>query len=326
MKDVIVTGAAGFLGSHIAKHHLDAGDRVLGIDNFCSSFGCWPGKPSEHYKLLMDHPSRNYGYMHQDITHPDVLEFLVRNKPQLIYNFACPASPPRYQAMPVETMMTCVVGTRNMLEHAKRTGAVVVHASTSEIYGDPDVTPQPESYRGIVNSYGPRSCYDEGKRAAEALCFDYLQKYHVDARMVRIFNTYGPHMDPDDGRVVSNFIVQALRGEAITLYGSGRQSRSFCYVDDLIRGIIAMGALHSNPGTPINLGNPNEFTVKALADEIHILTKASKPKLRSMPEAIDDPKQRCPDITFARDILNWKPCVELEEGLLKTIEYFRKVI
>jgi len=222
-------------------------------------------------------------------------------------------------------MLTCVVGTRNMLELAKYHDAVLVHASTSEIYGDPDVSPQREAHKGSVNSYGPRACYDEGKRAAEALCFDYAWKYGVDARLVRIFNTYGPHMHPDDGRVVSNFIVQALRGEPLTIYGHGQQTRSFCYVDDLVRGIVAMGALPMNPKTPINLGNPNEFTISELANGVaKLIGGNSVRKSAAMP--VDDPRQRRPDITYAKDLLGWEPRVQLEEGLTKTIEYFKELL
>jgi len=323
MRNIIITGAGGFLGSHLALHHLNAGDKVVGIDNFCSS-----SRESKHYqKLLMQN---HYAAMHVDITNPNILTMLSDWDGDLIYNFACPASPPLYQAMPVETMLTCVVGTRNMLEVARRSGAIVVHASTSEIYGDPHISPQPESYRGCVNSYGPRSCYDEGKRASESLCFDYFHKHGVDARLVRIFNTYGENMDPNDGRVVSNFINQALSREKLTLYGNGDQTRSFCYVSDLVKAIVAMGELKENPRTPINIGNPNEFTITDLAFKV-------VSKVRGIPEdsssighqieqrnlPIDDPTQRRPDITLAKKILNWEPVVQLDEGLEKTIRYFR---
>jgi UDP-glucuronate decarboxylase len=224
--------------------------------------------------------------------------------------------------MPIETMMTCVAGTKNMLEIANMNKAVLVQASTSEVYGDPETSPQFESDKGSVNSYGPRSCYDEGKRAAEALCYDYLHKFNVDARLVRIFNTYGPHMLHDDGRVITNFINQALHGKMITIYGAGKQTRSFCYVDDLIAAIIAMGELKKNPMTPINIGNPNEFTIRELADKVTNMIESSQGfEFKSLP--VDDPMQRKPDITKAMSILNWQPKVEIDEGLARTIQYFK---
>ena len=325
-----MTGAAGFLGSHLAKHHLEAGDRVTGVDNFCSS-----SDDSDHHEDLLAYDS--YTFLQGDIS--DVTPVWNKHYPypkfDLIYNFACPASPPRYQEMPILTMKTCVQGTMNVLDLAERCGAVVVHASTSEVYGDPDCTPQPETYRGLVNSYGPRACYDEGKRAAEALCYDYRNMYHLDARLVRIFNTFGENMDPHDGRVVSNFIRQALRGEKLTVYGDGSQKRSFCYVSDLIRGIVKLGELPSNPGTPVNLGNPDEWPVKLFAEKVlgqvlfpgHPIRGDVHEELQSMitnmPLPTDDPTQRCPDITKARELLNWQPEVNLTEGLNRTIEYFR---
>lgn len=320
MKRVIVTGGAGFLGSHLALHHLEQGDKVLCIDNFCSSLGSI-GTPSAHFKELQSF--ENFAYMAEDISDHNLPLMLRDWDGELIYNFACPASPPRYQAMPIETMMTCVVGTRNMLKVAQRTGAVLVHASTSEVYGDPEHSPQQERYRGCVNSYGPRACYDEGKRAAEALCYDYLHKEGVDARMVRIFNTYGPNMDPDDGRVVSNFICQALRGKSLTVYGDGGQTRSFCYVSDLIRGIVALGSLQENPGTPVNCGNPVEFTVLELAKEVQ---RRLGGEISFRPLPTDDPMQRCPDITLARELLKWEPRIMLGEGLGHTIEYFKRLV
>jgi UDP-glucuronate decarboxylase len=330
MKHVLVTGAAGFLGSHLVKHHLDAGDKVWGVDNFCSS-----NEDSKHHQDLLAYDT--YSFQEEDVCEPSDQWFSTPRTPHLdlVYNFACPASPPQYQAMPLLTMKTCVVGTMNVLHRAAASGAIIVHASTSEVYGDPDCSPQSESYRGCVNSYGPRACYDEGKRAAEALCFDYRNMYHVDVRLVRIFNTYGPHMDPHDGRVVSNFINQVLSGKKLTIYGDGSQTRSFCYVDDLIRGIVAMGALTQNPGGPINLGNPNEFMVRELARfvlEQHFGASASPRfgvgdpnmvEMKSIPT--DDPTQRCPDISKAREILGWEPKVQLTEGLAKTIEYFRSL-
>lgn len=327
MGNILITGAAGFLGSHLMLHHLKQGDNVLGLDNYSSS-----KKDSRHIKLLRElySPDR-YSLCEVDITeYMDVLwevdKFLAKcpGKFDKIYNFACPASPPRYQEIPVETLLTCTVGTANILQLAKQHGSIVVHASTSEVYGDPIVSPQPETYRGNVNPYGMRSCYDEGKRAAEALCYDYLNKHNTDVRLVRIFNTYGPHMDAEDGRVISNFIMQALRGVPLTIYGEGRQTRSFCYVDDLIRAIVAMGNLEKNPGTPINIGNPNEFTVRELAYKVSMLFwQNPKTSIRSLPLPPDDPLQRKPDITLAKEILGWEPKIQLEEGLSRTIEWFR---
>lgn len=332
-KKIMITGAAGFLGSHLMLHHLDRGDLVLGLDNFCSS-----ERDSGHVKRInaAAHNSKSTLVECDISSHPQLISATSfstawKGKFDLIYNFACPASPPKYQALPVETMMTCTLGMKNVLDLARRDGAVVVQASTSEVYGDPLVSPQSEDYRGCVNSYGPRSCYDEGKRAAEALCYDYLRKYGVDARLVRIFNTYGPHMDPTDGRVVSNFICQALRGEYLTVYGDGKQTRSFCYVDDLIRAIVAMGELSGNPGSPINIGNPNEFTMARLATEVvHGVYGGREDhrgamrwlKFEKLP--IDDPMQRCPSITLAKSILGWQPEVELKDGLKLTIDYFRE--
>lgn len=332
MKRIIVTGAAGFLGSHLTKYHLEAGDKVLGIDDFSSS-----SETSAHLKELRDY--KHFSFLEGDISKNTLkdrvnawLNYNGDSNVDLIYNFACPASPPRYQALPVHTTLTCVAGTEQMLAIAKKTGAVLVHASTSEVYGDPEFSPQKETYRGCVNSYGPRSCYDEGKRAAEALCYDYLNTLKTDARLVRIFNTYGPNMDPYDGRVVSNFIIQALKGEKLTIYGDGSQTRSFCYVDDLIRGIVALGALEENPRTPVNVGNPNEFTVKELAEAVVRKLGATEDAIgygmmfdyRDLPT--DDPLQRKPDITLAQNLLNWEPQIQLEEGLERTTEYFRRVI
>lgn len=328
MKNVLVTGAAGFLGSHLMLHHIKNGDKVLGIDNFSSS-----AIDSAHVNLIRGLNPGKSVLLNLDITDSSAVTSVTGNystffdgKIDLIYNFACPASPPRYQAIPVETMLTCVVGTANMLDVARKFGSTLVHASTSEIYGDPEHSPQLETYRGNVNSYGPRACYDEGKRAAESLCYDYYNKYKVDARVVRIFNTYGPHMDPEDGRVVSNFICQTLKEEPITVYGHGQQTRSFCYVDDLIRAIVSMGSLPNNPGTPINIGNPNEFTIQELADLVHEVLNVKERKIIRMEMPKDDPTQRRPDITLANNILGWEPKVQLREGLLNTIEYFRKIV
>lgn len=321
MKNVMVTGAAGFLGSHLAMRHLKAGDRVWGVDDFSTSVA-----DSRHWRELCAHPQ--FRPHRADITRPLHEWWAPELSPRmhLIYNFACPASPPRYQAMPVKTLMTCVVGTKNVLDVAAGDGSIAVHASTSEVYGDPERSPQHESYWGRVNSYGPRSCYDEGKRAAEALCHDYLRHRGVDARLVRIFNTYGPHMDPDDGRVVSNFVCQALRGERLTIYGRGAQTRSFCYVDDLVEGIVSLGLLSENPTVPINLGNPQEFTVMELARVIISMTgheEGWEDRLRVEQLPVDDPTQRRPDVSRARELLGWEPRVSLKEGLVPTIGYFR---
>jgi UDP-glucuronate decarboxylase len=316
MRHVLITGSAGFLGSHLVLHHVAAGDRVYGVDNYSSS------KPlSRHHRKIIKDSGDKYLFSVADVSNPEFPRLFKEIPLDIIYNFACPASPPRYQNIPVETMMTCVAGTRNILATARHK-TVVVHASTSEIYGDPQVSPQSESYRGQVNSYGPRSCYDEGKRAAEALCYDYRHKHGIDARLIRIFNTYGPHMDIEDGRVVTNFIGQALRGEALTIYGDGSQTRSFCYVDDLIRGIISLAQLPENPGTPVNLGNPNEFTIKELAHKIQLIF-GSTIENKSLP--IDDPLQRRPDVSLAKKLFGWEPSVQLDEGLYKTIEYFKSI-
>jgi UDP-glucuronate decarboxylase len=325
--NVLITGAAGFLGSHLMFHHLKKGDNVLGLDNFSSS-----KKDSKHIRLLHELYSPNrFSLCDVDITeYMDILwevEKFNAKSPgnfDLIYNFACPASPPRYQEIPVETVLVSTIGVANVLQLAKKQNSVVVHASTSEVYGDPIVSPQPETYRGNVNSYGPRACYDEGKRAAEALCYDFLNKHSVDVRVVRIFNTYGPHMDAADGRVITNFIMQAMKGESFTIYGHGRQTRSFCYVDDLIRGIVSLARLKKNPGTPINLGNPGEFTINHLVSVVNtLINPGTQPKIQSQPMPVDDPSQRKPDITLAKQYLDWSPQTSLVEGLSKTIEYFR---
>lgn len=318
MNRILITGAAGFLGSHLAQHHLKTGDYVWGVDNFSSST-----RSSSHFHDLCAHP-------HFTMIEGDISEFadkwyqrIKRIRFDKVYNFACPASPPIYQRIPVQTTMTCVVGTKRMLDLAGSHGAIFIQASTSEVYGDPVVSPQPETYWGSVNSYGPRSCYDEGKRAAEALCFDYRNSLGVDVRLVRIFNTYGPHMDPQDGRVISNFICQGIRKENLTVYGAGRQTRSFCYVDDLIRGIVALGDLPKNPGTPINIGNPTEFTISSLAWK---LSKRFGVEINYRGLPTDDPGQRCPDISLAQNLLGWEPKVNLNEGLDRTIAYFEAVL
>ena len=315
MKNVLIAGSAGFLGSHLAMKHLSQGDLVFGLDNFSSS------SPSSKHHSKIQNENKNYFFRRHDITKDNLHELFENKHWDVIYSFACPASPPRYQEIPVETMMTCVLGTKNLLDLASEK-TVVVHASTSEVYGDPSISPQKESYRGNVNSYGPRSCYDEGKRAAEALCFDYANKYGIDVRLVRIFNTYGPHMDIRDGRVITNFIDQALQGKPLTVYGDGSQTRSFCYVDDLIDGITKLASLEKNPQIPINIGNPHEFTIMQLAEKLQSLFSV---KIEYLPLPIDDPLQRKPDITLAQNVLEWNPKIQLSEGLDRTIEYFKKL-
>jgi len=311
MKKVLVTGGAGFLGSHLCDRLVNEGHHVLCVDNYFTG----SKKNIEH---LLEHS--NFEIIRQDICLPLYVEV------DEIYNLACPASPQAYQWDPIQTMKTSVIGSYNLLGLAKRTGARILQASTSEIYGDPKVHPQTEDYWGNVNPIGIRSCYDEGKRAAETLFMDYWRVHSVDVRIIRIFNTYGPRMNTEDGRVVSNFIVQALRGKDITIYGDGSQSRSFCYVDDLIDGMIKYMALDRDdmPG-PINLGNPGEFTMWELAKKVIELTGTTSQILQqSLPQ--DDPKQRRPNITKAKSVLQWEPKIQLDEGLAKTIEYFRSVI
>jgi UDP-glucuronate decarboxylase len=305
VKKILVTGGAGFLGSHLCKRLLDEGNHVLCVDNYFTG-------SIENIRSMMLNPY--FEVMRQDICIPLYVEV------DEIYNLACPASPKYYQLDPIQTMKTSILGTFNMLGLAKRTGAKILHTSTSEIYGDPKVHPQTESYWGNVNPIGIRACYDEGKRAAETLCFDYNRKHGVDIKVVRIFNTYGPRTGTDDGRVVSNFIIQALRGDPITIYGDGNQTRSFCYVDDMINGLIAM--MRSSLTGPVNLGNPGEFTIKELAMMVLRLTQSSsKIEYKDLPQ--DDPQQRKPDISLAYDKLFWEPEVDLETGLRETIEYFR---
>ncbi len=309
---ILVTGGAGFLGSHLVDRLLARGDEVICVDNL------FTGSKRNIEHLLNHH---HFEFIRHDVTFPLYVEV------DHIYNLACPASPIHYQHDPVQTTKTSVHGAINILGLAKRLKARVLQASTSEVYGDPTMHPQRENYWGNVNPIGPRSCYDEGKRCAETLFFDYHRQHNLDIRVARIFNTYGPRMHPNDGRVVSNFIVQALKGEDLTLYGDGQQTRSFCYVDDLVEGFIRFmelpGGTDGEPGYPgpINLGNPNEFTIKQLAEAVIRLTGSSS-KLVYRPLPTDDPTQRQPDITLAREKLNWEPSIQLEDGLKKTISYF----
>ena len=312
MKKVLVTGGAGFLGSHLCERLVEQGHHVLCVDNYFTG----SKKNIEH--LLNN---SNFEVIRQDVCFPLYVEV------DEIYNLACPASPYYYQWDPIQTIKTSVLGAYNMLGLAKRTGAKILQASTSEVYGDPVVHPQTEDYWGNVNPIGIRSCYDEGKRAAETMFMDYFRMHNVDVRIVRIFNTYGPRMAQNDGRVVSNFVVQALQGKDITVYGSGEQTRSFCYVDDLIEGMMKYMALEAADGMPgpINLGNPGEFTMNELAEQVIKLTGTSSKILRQpLPE--DDPKQRKPNIDRAKRILSWEPKIPLEQGLIKTIDYFRNIV
>ena len=305
-KRVLVTGGAGFLGSHLCEQLLARGDDVLCVDNYFTG-------AKDNIVHLMDNPY--FEVMRHDVTFPLYVEV------KEIYNLACPASPVHYQFDPVQTTKTSVHGAINMLGLAKRVKAKILQASTSEVYGDPDVHPQTEEYHGNVNTIGPRACYDEGKRCAETLFFDYHRQHKLNIRVARIFNTYGPRMLPNDGRVVSNFIVQALQGKPITVFGEGSQTRSFCYVDDLVRGLIALMDAPDSVTGPINLGNPGEFTILELAEKVIDLT-GSRSKVVHHPLPQDDPTQRCPDITKAREQLSWKPATPLQEGLKKTIAYF----
>lgn len=304
---ILITGGAGFLGSHLCDRLLDQGHEVICLDNFFTG-------AKENVTHLRGNP--NFELIRHDVTDPFKVEV------DQIYNLACPASPPHYQYNAIKTVKTSVMGAINSLGLAKRLGARIFQASTSEVYGDPEVHPQPESYWGKVNPIGIRSCYDEGKRVAETLFFDYYRQNKVDIRIARIFNTYGPRMNPDDGRVVSNFIVQALRGENITIYGDGSQTRSFCYVDDLVEGFIRLMNQDEVTG-PINLGNPGEFTMLELAETV-IKKIGGKSTLSFQPLPSDDPKQRQPDITLAQKHLDWQPKIDLDHGLDHTIDYFRR--
>lgn len=309
MNRVLVTGGAGFVGSHLCERLLAQGDEVICLDNFFTG----RRRNVEH---LLGH--RHFELVRHDVVQPVLLEV------DRIYNLACPASPVHYQYNAVKTVKTSVMGAINMLGLAKRTRARILQASTSEVYGDPELHPQPESYWGHVNPIGIRSCYDEGKRVAETLFMDYHRQNGVDIRIVRIFNTYGPRMHPNDGRVVSNFVVQALQGKDITLYGAGDQTRSFCYVDDLVEGLMRlMETTGESMHLPVNIGNPGEFTIRELAEKV-IQQTGSRSRISTEPLPADDPRQRKPDITRAEEVLGWKPTIDLERGLERTIAYFRE--
>ncbi|MDH5612948.1 MAG: SDR family oxidoreductase [Gammaproteobacteria bacterium] len=308
-KRILVTGGAGFLGTNLTARLLAEGNHVICIDNFLSGL-------REHVEPFKSNP--DYELIEHDIIDPIDLEV------DEIYNLACAGSPPAYQANPIHTTKTCVHGILNMLELAKKNDCKIMQASTSEVYGDPEVHPQVETYLGNVNPNGIRSCYDEGKRCAESLMFDHQRMYGTNIKIARIFNTYGPHMDPKDGRVVSNFIVQSLRGEPLTVYGDGSQTRSFCYVDDLLEGFIRLMASENFTG-PVNLGNPGEFTVKELAEKTLQMINPDA-KVTYLPLPADDPTKRRPDITLAKRELGWEPTIALDEGLKKTIAYFKSVI
>lgn len=309
MKRILVTGGAGFIGSHLCRRLIEEGNEVICVDNLFTG-------SKKNIETLLD--NNRFEFMRHDVTKELLVEV------DQIYNLACPASPVHYQYNPVKTMKTSVMGAINMLGLAKRVKARILQASTSEVYGNPHVHPQPEEYWGNVNPIGIRSCYDEGKRAAETLFFDYHRQNGVDIKVIRIFNTYGPNMNPDDGRVVSNFIVQALKGEDITIYGDGKQTRSFCYVDDLVEGMVRMMNSREGFTGPVNLGNPGEFTMLELAEKVLALT-GSKSKIVYQPLPQDDPTQRKPVIDLAKKELDWEPKIVLEEGLKKTIEYFKEV-
>lgn len=310
MRRILVTGGAGFLGSHLCDALLAAGEYVIALDNYFSG-------RKENIEHLISHP--HFDIINNDVNNPITLEV------DRIYNLACPASPIYYQSDPIKTVTTNVMGAINMLELAKRNNARILQASTSEVYGDPEVHPQTEGYRGNVNPIGPRACYDEGKRCAETLFFDYHREMGIDIKVVRIFNTYGPRMRADDGRVVSNFIVQALKGEPITVYGKGMQTRSFCYVDDLITAMMRMMDTNKTVTGPVNIGNPGEFTIIDLAKKIIALT-GSRSEIIYNDLPIDDPVQRCPNITLAKSTLNWEPTIALDQGLKETVRYFQQVI
>lgn len=307
-KKILITGGAGFLGSHLCERLLEQGHEVLCVDNLFTG-------TKRNILHLLSNP--RFEFMRHDVTFPLYVEV------DEIYNLACPASPVHYQFDPVQTTKTSVMGAINMLGLAKRTRAKILQASTSEVYGDPEIHPQVESYRGAVNPIGIRACYDEGKRCAETLFFDYQRQHNVNIKVMRIFNTYGPRMHPNDGRVVSNFIIQALKGEDISIYGDGSQTRSFCYVDDLVSGMMKLMESRDGFFGPVNIGNPNEFTILELAKNIIELAKShSKISFHPLPQ--DDPKQRKPDISLAQSELKWEPSIQLKEGLEKTIKYFKQ--
>ena len=310
MNRVLVTGGAGFLGSHLCERLLQDGNDVICADNLYTG-------SKDNIRHLMANPY--FEFIRHDVTNPLFVEV------DQIYNLACPASPVHYQANPVKTTKTSVYGALNMLGLAKRVGARILQASTSEVYGDPEVHPQPETYRGCVNPIGIRSCYDEGKRVAETLFFDYKRMHHLEIKVMRIFNTYGPRMNPSDGRVVSNFIVQALKNQDITIYGDGSQTRSFCYVDDLIEGMVRLMASPADFTGPCNLGNPGEFSILQLAEKVIDIT-GSKSEIVYKPLPSDDPLQRKPVIDLVKEHLGWEPHIQLDEGLRKTIEYFKRIL
>lgn len=309
-KKILVTGGAGFLGANLCKQLLEAGNEVVGLDNLYTGL-------ESNVDMLSTYP--RFSFINHDVTQPFDIQT------DYIVNLACPASPPHYQRDPIFTTKTSVLGAINVLELARKYNATVLQASTSEVYGDPTESPQNEEYRGSVNPIGIRACYDEGKRCAEALFFDYYRVHGVKIKVVRIFNTYGPYMDPLDGRVVSNFVMQALRGEKLTLYGDGSQTRSFCFVDDLVDGIVRMLASKDMVLGPVNLGNPTEFTLLELIQKIEVVME-SRLQVVYKPLPADDPRQRCPDIAKARMLLGWEPITPLHEGLVKTIAYFRKIL
>ena len=310
--NVLVAGGAGFVGSHLCSWLLQHGHRVYCVDNF---------QTGSKANLISFREHQDFILVEQDICRP-----LPRKlKVDQIYNLACAASPVHYQAEPIHTLLTSVLGIRNLLEHARLTGARFLQASTSEVYGDPERHPQAEDYWGYVNPTGPRACYDEGKRAAETLCFDYLRLGLVDARVARIFNTYGPQMQIDDGRIVSNLICQALTGQPLTIYGNGEQTRSFCYVSDMVSGLISLMDVPGNPGRPVNLGNPDEFTINQLSGLVLSMTRSDS-IIVNRPLPVDDPRRRQPDITCARELLSWSPKIPLQQGLKPTIAYFEKAL
>lgn len=312
MKTILITGAAGFIGSHLVERLLKEGNRVIGLDNLFTG-------SKKNLESVLKH--KNFKFIEHDIVEP----FFITEKVDQVYNLACPASPIHYQSNQVHTTKACTIGVINVLGFARKHKARVLQASTSEVYGDPEEHPQSEEYRGNVNPIGPRACYDEGKRAAETLFFDYHRMHGMEIKIARIFNTYGPRMSKEDGRVVSNFIVQALQKKPITLYGDGTQTRSFCYVSDLVDGLIKLMNSGKKIQGPINLGNPKEQTVKDLAIMVHTMT-GSKSKIVEKKLPIDDPRRRCPDITKARKLLRWSPKIDINKGLQETIAYFRTVL